>query len=197
MNWYWTVGNGLGKMTRPPSLASMKALQNKVAAMKQQRKDTAEQEARQLADTAPGAAHGRGQFQRQKRLAQAAAAAAAEKALQKEVAEAKRLREEEAQLVVAMELMDDIEQIVIKREQMTASSNALTGHLQHTLCNYDLLKMMVALGAKIATQGTSEVVPLMGTYIELLVLWLPLELNPANLYQSFRGQMAPGDNLSF
>eukprot|EP00961_Rhodomonas_salina_P192894 2602879-Rhodomonas_salina.1 len=59
---------------------------------------------------------------------------------------------------------------------MKAASHALTGHLQHTLCNYDLLKTMVALGAKIAGLGTSEVVPPVGTDIELLVLRLPLEL---------------------
>eukprot|EP00961_Rhodomonas_salina_P143196 1926754-Rhodomonas_salina.2 len=104
---------------------------------------------------------------------------------------------EEAQLVEAMDLIEDIEQIVIEKEQMKAASNVLTGHLQQTLCNYDLLKMMVALGAKIATRGTSEVVPPVGTDIELLVLQLPLELTPVNLYLSFSGQMAPGDNLSF
>eukprot|EP00961_Rhodomonas_salina_P227906 3080798-Rhodomonas_salina.1 len=149
-DWCWTVGKELGTMSRAPSLASMKALQNKIAVAKQQKKDMAEQEARRQADDAPGAAHGRGQFQRQKRLAQAAAAAAAQKALQKELVEAQLMREEEEQLVVAMELIDDIEHIVIEKEQMKAASHALTGHLQHTLCNYYLLKMMVALGAKIA-----------------------------------------------
>eukprot|EP00961_Rhodomonas_salina_P143195 1926754-Rhodomonas_salina.1 len=85
---FWTVGKELGTMALPPSLASMKALQNKIAVVKQQKQDMAEQEARRQADDAPGAAHCQGQFQRQKRLAQAAAAAAAEKARQKEAAEA-------------------------------------------------------------------------------------------------------------
>eukprot|EP00961_Rhodomonas_salina_P095713 1287431-Rhodomonas_salina.1 len=196
-DWYWTVGKELDTMSLAPSFASMKALQNKIAVAKQQKKDMAEQEARRQADDEPGAAHGRGQFQRQKLLAQAAAVAAAEKALQKEVVEAQRMQEEEVQLVVAMELIEDMEQIVIEKEQMKAASHALTGHLQHTLCNYDLLKTMVALGAKIAGRGTSEVVQPVGTDIELLVLWLPLELTPVNLYRSFSGQMAPGDNLSF
>eukprot|EP00961_Rhodomonas_salina_P238681 3225396-Rhodomonas_salina.1 len=67
-----------------------------------------------------------------------------------------------------MELIDDMEHIVIEKEQMKAASQALTGHLQHTLCNYDLLKTMVALAAKIEGRGTSEVVPSVGADIELL-----------------------------
>eukprot|EP00961_Rhodomonas_salina_P092309 1242163-Rhodomonas_salina.2 len=55
---------------------------------------------------------------------------------------------------------------------------------------------MVALGAKIITSGTSEV-PQVGTNIELLVLRLPLELTPVNLYRAYRGHMAPGANLQF
>eukprot|EP00961_Rhodomonas_salina_P279946 3781698-Rhodomonas_salina.1 len=57
--------------------------------------------------------------------------------------------------------------------------------------------MMVALGAKIIDRGTSEVVPPVGTNIELLVLRLPLELTPVNLYQAFSWQMAPNANLQF
>eukprot|EP00961_Rhodomonas_salina_P144440 1945064-Rhodomonas_salina.1 len=83
---------------------------NKVKAAKQQKKESEEREARQLADDAPGAAHGRGQFRRQQQLAQAAATAAAEAARQKVTAEAQRLRDEEAQIEVAMGLMDETEQ---------------------------------------------------------------------------------------
>eukprot|EP00961_Rhodomonas_salina_P105762 1423861-Rhodomonas_salina.1 len=71
-------------MARQPSLAHMKAIMNKVKAAKPQKQDSEEQEARQQADTAPGAAHCRGQFLRRQQLAQAAAMAAAEVARQKE-----------------------------------------------------------------------------------------------------------------
>eukprot|EP00961_Rhodomonas_salina_P114936 1546523-Rhodomonas_salina.1 len=100
-------------------------------------------------------------------------------------------------MAVAIGLLDDTEQIVITREQLKAAHKALTNHLQHTLCGYDLLKSMVALGAKIISQGTSEVVPPVGTNIELLVLRLPLELAPVVLYRSYSGQMAPDENLQF
>eukprot|EP00961_Rhodomonas_salina_P157781 2124003-Rhodomonas_salina.1 len=93
--------------------------------------------------------------------------------------------------------MDETEQVVITKEQLRAASKALTGHLQHTLCGYDLLKAMVALGAKILSRGTFEVVPQVGTNIELLVLRLPLELAPVNLHRAYSGQMAPGANLQF
>eukprot|EP00961_Rhodomonas_salina_P199172 2686654-Rhodomonas_salina.1 len=116
---------------------------------------------------------------------------------QKEAAETQQLLDKEEQIVVAMRLVEDTEQILIAQEQLTAANKALTGHLQHALCSYDLLKMMVALGAKIITRGTSEVVPPVGTNIELLVLRLPLELTPVNLYRAFSCQMAPSANLQF
>eukprot|EP00961_Rhodomonas_salina_P002036 28234-Rhodomonas_salina.3 len=96
-----------------------------------------------------------------------------------------------------MGLVDDTKQILIVREQLKAANKALTEHLQHALCGYDLLKSMVALGAKIITRGTSEVIQPVGTNIELLVQQLPLELTPVNLYRAYSGQMAPGTNLQF
>eukprot|EP00961_Rhodomonas_salina_P281680 3806071-Rhodomonas_salina.1 len=60
----------------------------KAAAEKQHKE---EQEERLQADAAPGAAHGRGQFQRRQLLAQAAAVAVVEVARQKEAEEAQLL----------------------------------------------------------------------------------------------------------
>eukprot|EP00961_Rhodomonas_salina_P086755 1166502-Rhodomonas_salina.1 len=64
--------------------------------------------------------------------------------------------------------MEETEQVVITKQQLKAAGKALTGHLQHTLGGFDLLKAMVALGAKIISRGTSEIVPQVGANIELL-----------------------------
>ena len=178
-----------------PGINQMEAKLKKIQAAKRLREERREREECAEADLQEGAAFGRGQTMRQERLK--AAATAENQRRKQELKEQEQLAEQEEQkdIQAALELADATEEVRIDKTQRKAADKLLAGTAFHKLVSYDLLKSLLVLAARWPSNCTPEVVPPLGSKIQVAVLRIELDATAAGLYRAFAGQLAPGSQF--
>ncbi len=148
----------------------MEAMLKKVQAAKQQREEQKGREECAAADLQAGAAFGRGQTMWQECLKIEALAEARRKKLEQEERDQIAEQAEQLDVQAALEIADATEGISIDKDQTKAADKLLAGTAFHNLVSYNLLKSLLVLTARWPPNCTPEVVPPLGSKIQVAVL---------------------------